>query len=68
MAETQQMSMEVDAVETLKRAIVNMVTVKTKDFGNARDVRKLLDKIRFIRVSMASFPKLLLEEESSDSV
>ncbi len=44
MAETQQMSMEVDAVETLKRAIVNMVTVKTKDFGNARDVRKLLDK------------------------
>ena len=25
-------------------SIVNMVTVKTKDFGNARDVRKLLDK------------------------
>ena len=44
MAETQQMRVEPNAVEKLKHAIDNMVTVKTKDFGNARDVRKLLDK------------------------
>lgn len=44
MAENQQMSVEPDAVGKLKRAIDNMVIVKTKDFGNARDIRKLLDK------------------------
>ena len=44
MAEKQQMSVEPDAVGKLKRAIDNIVTVKTKDFGNARDIRKLLDK------------------------
>lgn len=44
MATSQGMSLESGAVDRLKRAIDNMVTVKTKDFGNARDVRKLLDK------------------------
>lgn len=44
MARSQGMSLEPAAVEKLRRAIDNMVTVKTKDFGNARDVRKLLDK------------------------
>lgn len=44
MVAQQKMSIAPDAVKKVNRVIDNMVTVKAKDFGNARDVRKLFDK------------------------
>lgn len=44
MVAKQNMNIDDDARRKLHRAIEDMVTVKTKDFGNARDVRKLFDE------------------------
>ncbi len=44
MVAQQRMSIVPEAIQKVKRVIDNMVAVKSKDFGNARDVRKLFDK------------------------
>jgi len=51
MVEKQGFKVDPGAAQKIQRAIDEMVTTKSKDFGNAREIRKLLDKILTIQAN-----------------
>lgn len=64
MVAKQGMNIDSEAIKKVKRTIDDMVTVKVKDFGNARDIRKLFDKtIERQAIRIQNLPEDISQEE-----
>ncbi len=64
MVAKQGMNIAPEAIKKVKRTIDDMVTVKVKDFGNARDIRKLFDKtLERQAIRIQNFPEDISREE-----